>query len=60
MVKKHETFVREEFRNGMRFPEYRVWCSKGDFEDKSGTREEAKRLGVRHELDKNGRTDGDG
>lgn len=55
--KKHETFVREEFRRGMRSPEYRVWCSAGDFEDKALTREEAKARGGRHELDK-GRTGG--
>lgn len=52
--RKHETFVREEFRRGMRSPEYRVWCSKGDFEDKALTREEAKHRGGKHELDKNG------
>lgn len=55
---KHETFVREEFRYGMRMPEWRVWCSEGDFEDKAITREQAKHLGGKHELAKNGRTDG--
>lgn len=50
---KHETFVREEFRYGMRRREYRVWCMAGDFEDKAMTREAAKSLGAKHELDKN-------
>lgn len=52
--KKHETFVREEFRRPMRSPEYRVWCSEGDFEDKALTREEAKHRGAKHEDEKSG------
>lgn len=54
MGKKHETFTREEFRYGMRVPEWRVWCSEGDFEDKAMTKEEAKHRGGKHELEKNG------